>query len=110
MPSLACAAAHAGNLEVLQALVELVRPLPLLGDQPQPCQSLGARRTAFPWGPAVPGWAASWQAAKGPTGAVPGPTPGVHPDPSHPLSLAYLTLPSAPSAGDRALRHPRAVT
>lgn len=37
VPSLACAAAHAGNLDVLQALVELVRPPPLLGDQPQPC-------------------------------------------------------------------------
>lgn len=34
LPSLACAAAHAGDLEVLQALGDLVRPLPLLGDQP----------------------------------------------------------------------------
>lgn len=32
-PSLACAAAHAGDLEALRALEELVSPLPTLGDQ-----------------------------------------------------------------------------
>lgn len=40
-PSLACAAAHAGDLEALQALAELVRPLPVLGDQLQLHQAPG---------------------------------------------------------------------
>lgn len=34
VPSLACAAAHAGDLEVLQALVDLVRPRPSSGTSP----------------------------------------------------------------------------
>eukprot|EP00071_Canis_lupus_P044624 XP_022278181.1 60 kDa lysophospholipase [Canis lupus familiaris] len=43
LPGLACAAAHAGNLEALQALVELVRPPRPLGAGPRPRQSWGCR-------------------------------------------------------------------
>lgn len=62
-PSLACAAAHAGDLEALQTLAELVSPPVPLGTSLSYATLLGGR-TVFPWGltpvcPGPPGWAAS---------------------------------------------------
>lgn len=108
-PSLACAAARAGDLEALRVLTEMVSP-----HSPPPARHARPREnptTALCPGP--PGWAASLCsliAAKGGIVAVPGPTLGVHPDPSHPLRMAYLTLPSPSSVGDMSLCHLRAVT
>lgn len=98
-PSLACAAAHTGDLEALQALAERVSPQP-------------------PWGPAQPGWAkggrgvflgfhstpvpghqaAQPAAAKGAQWLCQAP-PRVHPAPACPFPVAHLTLPSPSSGG-----------
>lgn len=94
-PSLACAAAHLGDLEALQALAEQVSP--------SPCRGPG-----WPfWGSLAPPCQGYQLAASGsdgePSGCVWGLTP-VHP----PL----LSLPRGPrpiqpsSAGDVSFRHP----
>lgn len=76
LPGLACAAAHAGNLEALQALVELVRPPRPLGAGPSHASLGGAGR---------PGCAR--------------PRSRVHPDPTLPV-LPWLPDPAQPpSAG-----------
>lgn len=115
-PSLACAAAHAGDLEALQTLAELVSPPVPLGTSLSYARLSGGR-IVFPWGltplcPGPPGWAANLGliAAKGGTVAVPSPTFRVHLHPSCPFPVVCLTLPSPSSVGDVSLCHSRAVT
>lgn len=106
-PSLACAAAHAGDLEALQALAELVRPRPALGDQLQLHQARGGG--ALPrYGRDCPsrGLLTSLQ-LRGARGCVRPPSRAPRPCP---FPVAYLALPGLPSAGDGPLHRPRAVT
>ena len=106
-PSLACAAAHAGDLEALQALAELVRPLPALGDQLQLHQAQGAGALPRCGQDCLSRGLLSSLQLRGTRGCVRPPLGAPRPCP---FPVAYLALPGLPSVGDDPMLRPRAVT
>lgn len=106
-PSLACAAAHAGDLEALQALAELVRPLPVLGDQLQLHQAPGGGALRRCGQDCLSRGLLTSLQPRGARGCVRPPLGAPRPCP---FPVAYLALSSLPSVGGDPLHRPRAVT